>query len=217
MRLGILVTSTPEHLPLARITVPNRLEYCARHGYSFFLDVAPFVDPERIVAMQKFLGQVDWLWYQGTDLLITDQRKRAEDLIRPGTDFLIGEDRFGINSDSMLFRDCGSCHALLAILKNWRRDGYKDEQACLAELLGGSGHDWRVTKVIERVQGLRAVIAPQREFNAYPDYDYYAIHSGGNPNDPGRWQKGDFVAHFPGMPMERKIQRCVGFLSEVVR
>jgi len=205
MRVTLITASSPEYWPLLQLTAHNKLEYCLRHGFQLHVAKHESWDPakyatfwgERETFMLDALDtyDTDWVWFMGADTLITNMVKDIRTLCLPEYDFVVGVDINGINNDSILLRNSVNVKRFL------KRVLYTRDQP----------HD-QAAMFLEMKNNLRTMCVGQRAFNSfkYDEYNY-------GPYPKGNWEPGDFVVHFPGMPLARRLTLANEFLNKIVR
>lgn len=203
---------------MAALTVPNKLEYCRRHGYAFHWEPwqqAMFPGFERLPVLIHLLrcGYYDWIFWLGTDCLITNLKTRIEDLVDPAHGIILACDFCQIQFDSFLIQRRHGGLEILEEVWNHRNHpiGEWYEQSTLDALM----HNYNGT----------VKIVPQRTLNSY-DHRLYADWGEKNHLVPlgqdiygndGRWARGDFVFHIPGRPLETKLKALRSKLHQIVR
>lgn len=199
MRIRLHCSASDEYWPLMTLTAANRAEYCVRWGID--LDLRKY-DPSLSLTYQRTdfeldaLQHCDWLWFMGVDTCITNMTVDVRKLITDhgNIDVLIGDDTWGINNDSTFIRNCPQS---ITWLKNVRKDLDKmSDQDSMAQ--------W-----FSKMPELHVKHVCHKLFNAYPVRHEYA--------DPGYWDPGDFVAHWPGIPNEYRLPYVTEILKQVVR
>lgn len=233
MKIRLLTQHSEEYLPLADLTLPGKSEYCHRWGYELVVD--PLHPPlscwQRPEAWRRHLDGCDWLFFTGTDVMITNHTIDVRDLCAQDKDFIFAADGNGLQSDVMLFRACPAVADFLDRVRLHEGRGTNNEQDALSIELSGSRDymeyccrvgDLRVggeppgelllTKLQAHLtrSAVRVGIVPQRKFNAYPHTLY-----GGTGWEPHSWRTGDFICHIPGKKNDVRIEFFKGV--EVVR
>jgi len=200
--------------PLADITWnQNKIPYCEQHGYQ--LSYEPLVGVghpgqlQKVAMINKELEnpELEWLWWTGCDLMITNFNTKIEDKIDNNYHMVIATDCNGFNADSLLIRNSPEM-----------RDFWK----MVGEIVPTLHWHWEgEQKVIkDSYPNYKKIIkvVPQREINAY-NYDTYGgyyqpfDHLGTN----GNWQKGDWVIQWPGLALDVRIQLALYYTQQIVR
>lgn len=225
--------------PLADITWhQNKAEYCKRHGYDMIARTENFVTGdskllltgfEKIyIALEVFKNypKYEWVWWTGTDTMITNMSTRLEDRCNNAYHFIICVDVNGINADSILMRNSPQgIDFLTAILANQQEylKFWDTEQRAIANLLGfpGTGEPgWPYGKDLEIKTQYKDIvkIMPQRYMNSfnYQLYPQYRV-----PRDKldfdGNWQMGDWLIHWPAVSLENRIELAKVYNQYIIR
>lgn len=170
----------------------NRSSYCARHGYDFWArkhssSELKRVQGERVKYWLESFPVCDWLFFMGTDTVITNPSIKLETIIsiHPDADLIIGRDVNGINNDVFLARSCKATSDFFCLIRDcWEQ--FPHEQAAMEH------HLFRTE--------MKPVVVDQRVMNSMPYWKYGYENDGG-----GSWKPGDFVFHAAGMPVQDKL------------
>ena len=193
---------------MAAITVPNKTEYCYRHGYYYYQTVFdgkahPWPGYDRLPYLIDLLrsGAHEWVFWLGTDCLITNFAVRLEDLTDRNVGMVIATDATEVQMDSFLVQaGCGGIELLDAIWND-------------RNLNFGKNYEQSNLQAKMSTESFRSVvkILPQRAMNSfnysiYPDswgtrFKTHVDCLGTN----GDWQPGDFVFHVPGKGLDEKF------------
>jgi hypothetical protein len=198
MNICILGTAS-DGTPWADITLPNRAEYCRRHGYTMSVLHAAYDKAiiESLRQVSVLLGLFDVVWMLGIDCLITDMTQRIECVPDLGEHVTVCEEGLGshsiLNADSIVWRATDESRALasemIAAEPEWRRMDFVAQDW----LMFNSG----------RLDCLD--ILPIRTLQS--------VHH----LETCHWQPGDFVYHPCGAPREQRCEMLREKLSEVRR
>lgn len=219
--MKILITSLnyDNYNTLSAITWEhNKVLYAERHGYSHFrqtedkmLKNGLVLGFEKIYYIWKLLetNEYDYIWFVGCDTLIMNFNKRVEDVIAfadKNESFIVATDCNGINMDSFivkntddgkrLLKECYDSHERLNSVwcyeQQWfwdNKDAYKD-----------------VIKIV-----------PQKTFNSYYSKILYPNQSHfdtlGTSSD---FSRGDFLLHFAGIQLEKRIKLTKHFSQQII-
>lgn len=211
---------------LAAVTVDvNRAEYCARHGYTLAVktdgfQLGGFVHPvswDRLAFVRERLasGKFDWAWCVGTDILITNMTLALDSLADASFHVIISSDWCApVQADSFLVRNSpegiGWLDRMIGCYAQYKTHVWVENQAMIDTLQDYSG----VVKVL-----------PQRRMNSY-DYRLFAEKYPGEPKvksgidyygHDGQWQPGDFLIHWPSLPLSVRIREATRLLSTIQR
>lgn len=188
---------------LKKLTEPNRLEYCLRHGYQLRMNKFVstdfyFMEVERLLQLSDALLECNWLVSMGTDAVFTNMNTRFEDIIEKHkeADVIVSKDVNHINSDIMLMKNKPQ-------VRNWLFNLLSKTKECLA-------YQFAIPFTLS--EGFVVKIIHQKEINAMPYWLYdYPDHKG------GQWEEGDFIFHAAGMTIPDKITVINEVLAKVVR
>lgn len=217
----ILVTSYDEaYAPLAQITWnQNKIPYADLHGYDTQALTGGFKYPVKHMGFQRLelvvellkANQHDWIYVIGTDTMITNFTIKLEDLIDEDYDFIISVDCLNLNNDSFLVKNSPLSIKWLEHICSLREqyaDAFWLEQSAMIDTLD--------------MMGDKIKIVPQRYFNSY---DYWQYPQDYEPHvkkvdilgESGQWEPGDFLIHWPGLTLERRIQLATEKLTQVIK
>jgi hypothetical protein len=198
MQIAIL-NSASVGTPWAQIILPNRLEYCIRHNYTMITCCESYNQAlDKFGKLHQLLDQYDLVWTLDSDCLITDLTKKIEELSCLGPNVSICLEGLGdhalINAGSIVWKSTKLSHDLIDEIVNSQSEW---------KLLPYNIQDW----LMKNHTRLRDVltICPQRAFNS--------VHH----DEKMIWQKGDFVYHPCGMPIDTRCGRLENMLSKVIK
>ena len=212
---AIISLHDANYKPLANITWDqNKAPYAEKHGYAAICrtegwrgDVS--IGYEKIWLYKQLMEQhpeYEWIWWVGCDTLITNFNIKIEDRIDNDYHFIIATDCNGINSDSMLVRNTPEGKAYIDYIWD-NRERY-------------ANHHWLEQQcIIESVDQFKDIIkfVPQRDINAYN----YSLYPECKPYDKyenyGQWQEGDWLIHWPGTDLYRRIQLASFYTKLIVK
>lgn len=176
----------------------SQVRHAKNHGYQRITEELDFDEQKRelqwskVPLIQKHLKDWDWIVWLDGDVLITNQDRKIEDLIKlvqPGKFFFIGRDFQGLNSGVFIIKNCPLAHEFLADV--WAFPGFDrqlfHEQTAMDNLI-------QTPKYSEGVQ-----IVPHKYINIINAYDWRmdrVVH----------WLPGDFCVHFAGIRGEARNQ-----------
>lgn len=204
----------PDYKRAMELGIQSKRDWCLKHGYDFHCGGEAVWDRTRpipwskLLYLQSFLKDYDYLFISDADVLITNPDLKIEDVILPQLgekDLLWTMDECGhLNSGNMLLR----CSA-----KDWLQD-YFDLVWKQEDLIH---HIWwenaAMIKVLETHPDHAKHVATCNQswlFNAY------LFGPTGLTIDPPRrlWQKGDLLIHFAGVYRAPKIHRLMQYVQE---
>ena len=141
--------------------------------------------------------------------MITNFTIRLEDIADSDYDFVIATDCYNLNNDSMLIRNAPASIAWLRHVVSLR------EQYATAKWLDQSAMIDTVDMMGDRIK-----IVAQRELNSY-NYDLYPmephIYKKDMLGNDGQWQPGDFLIHWPAVPVPQRITMAQDMLTKVIK
>lgn len=219
MNFAIVTAHNDAYQPLADITWnQNKLLYAQKWGYTAVAKTDNFKHPaaqmsfertELIVEMLRS-GKYDWIHAAGCDTMITNFNIRYEDIVDSDYDFIIATDCHNLNNDSFLARATPTTIAWLQhivdVREQYANNPWYDQQAMIDSI---------------DMMGDRIKIVPQRTLNSY-DYSQYPneeqFRDGHDMfGNDGKWQPGDFLIHWPGVPNDRRIPLAQQKLTQVLQ
>jgi hypothetical protein len=142
--------------------------------------------------------------------MITNFNIRLEDLIDDNFDFVIATDCYNINNDSFLARASDTTIKWLRntvnLLESYSNAKWLDQSAMIDT----------IDMMADRIK-----IVPQRTMNSY-NYDLYPglvphIYKKDLFGNDGQWQPGDFLIHWPAVPLDTRIALAQEMLGQVVK
>jgi len=223
---AVLSLNDANYQPLADITwTQNKKIYCDRHGYEGMLKTNKFMggnNPtatstkipigfERIFWMLDLMIErpdINWFWWTGTDSMITNHTIKFEDKIIPEYDLIISTDCHEINNDSFLMKNSewsrGYLQRIINVMPEYSIHHWFEQQAMI---------DTRLSK--ENVDKIK--IVPQRYLNSYQNSLYPHQSKYDCLGNDGTWQQGDWLIHWPGTLLEKRLELASYYLGQVVK
>ena len=228
---------------VAELTIEqNKRAYCNKHGYDHIIvkdnqekfhtnrDYGiPHYGYEKIGMALELIssGKYDWIFWCGSDTMITNFNISLDELIDNDYEMVVANDLWGINADSILFRASDkSVQFLTEVYESFPDyvDGNGVNYDHGIKLPDGSMRGWAeqgaISDLIKHDEWSSTVKrVPQKVMNSYLYHMYPSQwHSKGvdcNGND-GRWSKGDFLLHLPGMVDSTRIRIINDVMKEIV-
>jgi len=197
LRVALVTSVSANIAELAAMTVPNKLEYCLRHGYSLIADNRPYEEAVKSMSntLLSILADYDVVWTLDSDAVITNMTIPIHTLDCLGAGMTVCEEGIVdwnlINCGSVVWkRGCRTTY----LLERLQEDEDKwikwpcQQQTWLGALAAGGGDLIKV--------------APLRSFNSCE-----WTHPGGSIGKPGsHWQPGDLVFHPCGVyPAQERL------------
>ena len=208
---------------LIDLTLPNKEEYCNKHGYKLVVKVFEKENdvtlPKQYLLQQNILNNdADWLCWIDTDAIIMNMCITLDTLVYNDYDFIIGEDWNGINSGIFFLRVCDKSLKFIEMCINYEPIDYikyttpewwwKSEQCA---------YTMNLFK-------LRTAIVHHSLFNGYiigprPDNDWRAYRIGPFNRDwkEQPFQLEDFILHLVGDYLPNKIINANKFIPQIIR
>lgn len=196
MRWCILTGHSPEYNELGAITLPNHRAYADRHGYTVYEHYhergnmqADAWDKTRWHKFIALITEYDGIMTIGADALFLRMDIALDDIFVFGADQQIAEENIGgcpYNNDVMLWRSCRSsldiAYWILGGYDDWMKRplGYQEALAT------------RLDKKDPLVRDMKVVSA-------------HVMNTCPWPGHPSTYREGDFIIHFFGTTLERKI------------
>jgi hypothetical protein len=204
-----IITSVSENIrDVATLTLPNKAEYCLRHGYSLVADNQPYETAAgRTDLLCHYLDRFDLIWTLDADTILTNMAVPIHSLACLGPHVTVCEEGIvawnRLNCGSMVWRNTTKARRLLQRIAD-DRDRWAG-LACGWQTLLGTNAD---------ALGDVLTVAPLRSFNSC------VWNRPANSHDEigGHWQAGDLVYHPCGVfPREEKLRWLSKALGEVQR
>lgn len=211
----------------------NKLVYAEKHGYAAHAMTDNVGNPnevgyQKIHFAKKILEEhpeYEWIWWTGTDTMITNMFTRIEDRINNNYHFIVSVDVNGINADSFLVKNSpegrGFIDDIISIqdkaIQNW-----DTEQWAMNHLLGfpGTGQpgwpfgdDLKITNHYKDIVKLM----PQRYMNSFNYLLYHYQDHRDRLGWDGNWQLGDWLIHWPATSLEYRIQLANFYKEHVIK
>jgi len=208
MRVALLTSVSDNIGDLATLTVPNKLEYCLRHGYSLLIDNAPYAEAARSThRICDYLDTFDLVWTLDCDAIITNMAQRIEEVRSLGPHMTVCEEGIvewnRINCGSMVWRNTPETRALLHAIAD--RVGEWQGLAC----------GWQTwLQMVSITPADVMTVAPLRAFNSC------VWNRPANARDEigGHWRPGDLVYHPCSVfPMKERMRWICDALWHVKR
>lgn len=201
MNITILTLYLTNYQELADITIPNKQEYAARHGYKMHVHVGEYDKTLELSFQREKMTldymlanpEVNWVWVLGLDTMVMNHGIKLESFIEryPNKHLLLTKDINSFNNDSMLLENCEWTHRWLKFVLSKHEEYKSDCWGAQRVLIHNEYHP-------EFANGIQVV--PHPSFNSY-DYKIYKW----TESTPGQFFKGDFLFHAPGMNLRERL------------
>jgi len=234
MNIALANIYTKNILPLAVITTEyNKRKYCEKHGYDLIIKKNNFAYPHlgfakinMILDMLKS-NKYDWVYWCGSDTMITNYDIKLEDMIDDDYHFIISYDVWDFNSDSFLIRNSEEAIKFFTHIESLY-DIYVDQNGDALDmgmrLPDGGGRAWAeqgaMTDLYQQNHEYQKIIKPMPQkfmnsylYNLYPS-SWHQKAKDCKGND-GQWSNGDFLIHWPGMSNQNRISLALQYLPIV--
>lgn len=176
----------PDYDEMESLVEHNKRRYCSKHGFDYIvfdssLDRTRHTYWSKIKAVQKVLGGYDWVIWHDTDAVVWNDQVDLRPLMAcQQTDFIIQDDRNGLNAGIFLIRNCEwSARFLTTVYDQTHLLNHPcPEQQAIADLI-------RTTPWRERSHVLRHQEPHFRMHGlfAYAEWDKLFVHFAGIGND----------------------------------
>ena len=228
-----------KYKPLADLTNKNKIEYCEKHGYNFFVknDWSSMkihagnppvpqgyipIGYTKIFAIKEAIRKypkTSWVFFSECDAIITNKNIKLEDIIEKYIDkhFIISADKNGINSGNFLVRNSeigmGFLNNILSSMPLYKHYYLFENQYIQDCLIGSRLTEQGVMNGGSLWANVSAVV-PQRVINSYDYKNHSKLNEPYNDilGNDGQWHKDDFVLHWPNTPLEERIQKVKNHL-----
>lgn len=218
MKLALLThylpTAAEDYTELASITVPQRDDYCKRHGYEHIVHSGIYGDASLYYAVQRLYllhdlmtkrPDIEVFWVLNVQALLTNLTKpvahewETTAALRIGTvmidhHFWVAHDCHGLNAGSFLVRNSEWGRAWIKLVAD-------------QSVASRNTHAWHEQKIMQDLtphvffKG-RIQIVPQSAINSYD----YVLYPPWNETTPGHWQPGDLVLSLPGLTLKQRLE-----------
>lgn len=215
----------------------NKLPYADRHGYVYYNRTADFQTESKNSSMTGFEKiyialdlltvepRVEWVWWTGTDTLITNFTIKIEDKVDPNYHFMICVDNNGVNADSFLARNTETGRNFLKEIINQETYSLRywdHEQRAINRILGFPGTSdpsWPTGDSIVVPKEYQRVVKllPQRYMNSFDYSLYHYTNHNDRFGNHGNWVHGDWLIHWPGTDLKTRLRMAETYMKRVVR
>jgi hypothetical protein len=212
---AVVSLNDEKYQPLADYTwTQNKELYCKQHGYVGINKTDNFVGNisigfEKIFFLKDLMHSrldLKWIWWTGTDSMITNFTTKIEDKIDENYDLIIATDCNEINNDSFLIKNCewsrNYMQHIIDVMPIYSKHYFYEQQAMIESYPDNKDH---------------IKIVPQRYLNAYRNEMYPHQSKYDLLGTDGTWQKGDWLIHWPGTQLELRLQLARLYSKEVVK
>lgn len=221
MKIAVASIATHDMDELTKITWPNKLEYCRKHGYHGILQSQTwdYLGFDKIIFINNLLNsnEYDWILWLDNDTLFTNFNKKIEDVIDNNFHFIMATDSNGPNAGVFLVKNSEQGRAYIKHLKQKMYELKPVNKYLFGEeqtAIQATYQDPNYSSYIK--------ILPQKYINAYPYSTVYGHPNGKNDTlgVNGNWERGDFILHVPGFGPDLFHKRLDHFkyhINEVIK
>ena len=222
----------------------NKVEYATKHGYSYLAKTEDFYGFEPGFEKIQFLidtleayPDIEWIWWTGTDSLITNFDIKVEDKINEALEYaknlapirsleahsapivnvvktphiiMSADFNFKINCDSMLVKN--SPEAL-----GWLKD-------IMQQMPKYASHQYKEQQcMLDNLNTYESIVLlmPQSFMNSY-EYRMYTVapwnykQTTDVNGDRGQWESGDWFIHWPGTQPAERMSLVKEFKEKII-
>jgi hypothetical protein len=219
---GLITLHNEAYQPLADLTwIQNKVVYAEKHGYAAICKTNGFregsgIGYQKIYFAKEVLEtnpELEWIWWTGTDTLITNFAVRIEDRIDNNYHFIICVDVNGINADSLLIRNSPEAIKFLDAVIAIEEESSKHwdcEQRAIARVIGVPvpPEHWPISPFAPIAESEESIVKvmPQRFMNSFNYQLYHYTDQRDKLGLDGNWQPGDWLIHWPATQLELRLQ-----------
>lgn len=188
---------------LADITFNNKKNYCEKHNYPLLAKTdkwynIPMGFEKAFLIKDAFVKYptCEWVFFSECDTMITNMDIKLEDIIKnEDKHFVITTDINGINAGSFFVRNSQQGKEFLQAMI-YHIGKCNNEQDFIL-------YSYFISCNYKNIISLY----PQKSFNSYDYYVFGDRYPSGLDmfGNNGRWEKGDFIIHFPDRPLQERI------------
>jgi hypothetical protein len=208
MKICVTSINYENYTTLSNLTWPNKVAYAISHGYSSFHKKDGFLGGNIVLGFEKIhyikvlleTTDYDWILFVGCDTLITNFNISIESIIEAHavdaeTCFIVCQDVNGINMDVFLVKNSPEGKQLMNTI--WDSHIIFNTRWCYEQ-------QWFWDNANNYSSWIKQI--SQRVMNSY-EYSLYRNHGHiDKTGQDGRWQTGDFLIHWAGIELPKRIE-----------
>ena len=222
-----------KYQPLGDLTwMQNKEQYAKQHGYAAICKTSGFkegvgIGYQKIHFAKEVLAdhpEYDWVWWTGTDTMITNFAVRIEDRIDNNYHFMICVDVNGLNADSFLVRNTPEGKAIINSILSLEEHCSKfwdTEQRAMAMIMGlpiPGEAIWDINPEVALSGDYKDIIKilPQRFMNSFNYQLYHYTDQRDKLGIDGNWRPGDWLIHWPATGLDHRIHLYSFYSQHIV-
>ena len=192
----------------------NKKLYCDHWGYPYHIKTDGFqycVSYEKIKLMLDVMNEhpeYDWLYWAGTDTLITNFYIKLEEFIDDDYHIIMAKDVLGINADSFMLKNSKESREyfeyLWTLAPQYQNHMFWEQQAMIDNM--------------DKYEKLFKFV-PQKTFNSFLYKQCYPNHKSSidQTGNDGQWYPGHFLLHFAGsfLPKQQLAEQFLGLVRHI--
>ena len=196
MKVCMQMLYTQGWLELAKITIPNIVNYCRKHGYSWNIQCIsePYDAFEKITSITKMFesGEADVVVSLDCDSLITNHSIKIESFLDDVNKAYFCNDYNGLNAGIFIIKKSDWSGMFLFYCLNLKGVPNMDSEQ------DAINHFVKYCPIKSKIK-----ILPHPSINSYLYKNYPEIPE--QEHKQGEWEKGDFILHLPALTIEKRI------------
>jgi hypothetical protein len=198
----------------------NKVKYAEKHEYAYIAKTDDFYGfPPGFEKIQFLLDtfeaypDIEWIWWTGTDSMVTNFNTRIEDKVAevPDAHIIMSADfNFPINCDSILIKNTKEAKAWLQDIMD-NMDTYATHQYKEQQYMLDSADKY--TDIME--------VMPQHFMNSY-EYKMYKVPPWNYTEtvdvhgERGQWEPGDWLVHWPGTQPQERLDLVEEYKEKII-
>jgi hypothetical protein len=182
---------------LGPLSYEKNKQYADHHGYAFQCNHEPLRSHyffHKFFLLQEVLPKYDYVLWIDADAFLVNHSKKIQDFLTKDSQQIItiSIDQTSLNTGVFIIKNCdNSMHMLDLIIREGPNVNNPFPDAYI------------MLELFKKYPNLVNYIKPQKLFNAYK-YELYAHRL--SPNPDGEFEQGlSYVLHFPGMPLQDRV------------
>jgi len=194
MRICVQCLYTESWKEIAKIVVPNIVNYCRRHDYLWNIQciAEPYDAFEKIKQIKKIfeVDESDVVMSMDCDAIFTQYNRKIEDVLDDQHSFWITQDVNGINGGVFIAKNDEFANRFLDYLLSFKGIALCEQDAISMY-------------VLDYPEDTQIAVVKQELMNSYR-YNLYPEHQDMIGKD-GDWKQSDWILHLPGIGMTERL------------